>query len=113
MPFLVGPMGGKGFTRAAITHAVGRIRAASRKTSPKRPLANITPHDVRRTCATFITGERIGLPRFIVSRVLNQMTDTGGAAAVTRVYDRKEYLSEKRKALDPWSLLLLDIVGTA
>ena len=55
--------------------------------------------------------ERIGIPRFIVSRVLNQISDTGGAAAVTAVYDWNEYLREKRRALDAWADLLGEIVS--
>ena len=58
-----------------------------------------------------MTGERAGIPRFIVSRVLNQVSDTGGAAAVTKVYDRNEYLPEKRRALEAWVALLLEIVA--
>lgn len=58
-----------------------------------------------------LAGERIGIPRFIVSRVLNQISDTGGGAAVTGVYDRNEYLPEKRKALDAWAALLAEIVA--
>jgi len=68
------------------------------------------PHDLRRTGATNITSERIGIPRFIVSRVLNQMSDRGGAAAVTGVYDRNDYLPEKRRALDAWAALLTELV---
>jgi hypothetical protein len=30
---------------------------------------------------------------------------------VTGVYDRNEYLSEKRWALDAWAALLMEIVG--
>ena len=74
-------------------------------------MPDATPHDFRRTGSTNITGERIGIPRFIVSRVLNQMSDTGGAAAVTGVYDRNEYLPEKRRALDAWAALLTAIVA--
>ena len=73
-------------------------------------VSDATPHDFRRTGATAITGERIGIPRFIVSRVLNQMSDSGGAAAVTGVYDRNEYLSEKRRAIDAWAALLVEVV---
>jgi hypothetical protein len=58
---------------------------------------------------TNITSERIGIPRLIVSRVLNQISDTGGAAAVTGIYDRNEYLPEKRRALTGWSGLLQEI----
>jgi integrase len=70
----------------------------------------ITPHDLRRTGATAITSERIGMPRFIVSQVLNHTSDSGGTAAVTAVYDRNAYLKEKRAALNAWADLLLEIV---
>ena len=71
-----------------------------------------TPHDLRRTGATSLTGERIGIPRFIVSQVLAHAGDTGGAAAVTGVhYDLNDYLPEKRRALDAWASLLEQIVG--
>ena len=30
---------------------------------------------------------------------------------VTSVYDRNEYLPEKRRALDAWAMRLLEIVG--
>jgi len=73
-------------------------------------VSDATPHDFRRTGSTNITSERIGIPRFVVSRVLNQISDTGGAAPVTNVYDRHAYLSEKRRALDAWTALLADIV---
>lgn len=73
-------------------------------------IANAVVHDLRRTGATAITGERIGIPRFIVSRTLNQISDHGGAATVTAVYDRNEYLADKRRALDAWAALLHTIV---
>jgi len=56
-------------------------------------------------CATFR-----GFARFTVSKVLNHASDTGGAAAVTGVYDQNEYLGEKRRALDAWALRLLEVV---
>jgi integrase len=73
-------------------------------------IANARLHDLRRTGATAMTGERIGVQRFIVSRVLNHTSDTGDAAAVTAVYDRNAYLPEKRRALEAWGALLLEIV---
>lgn len=76
-------------------------------------LQDVRTHDLRRTGSTNITSERIGIPRFIVSRVLNQVSDTGGAATVTSVYDRHEYMSEKRRALDAWAALLQSIVTGA
>jgi hypothetical protein len=56
-----------------------------------------------------MTSERIGLPRFIVSRVLNHASDTGDSAAVTAVYDRNAYLPEKCRALEAWAILLSEI----
>jgi hypothetical protein len=70
-----------------------------------------TAHDFRRTGATNITGERIAIPRFIVSRVLNHISDTGDSAVVTGIYDRNAYLAEKRRALLAWDALLQEIVG--
>lgn len=69
-----------------------------------------TPHDLRRTGATHMTSERIGIPRFIVSQCLAHASDAGGGAAVTAVYDRNDYLAEKRRALDAWGALLREIV---
>ncbi len=74
-------------------------------------MGDIRPHDLRRTGATNLTGEELGFSRFIVSQVLNHSSDTGNGAAVTSVYDRNEYLPEKRRALDAWALQLLQIVG--
>ena len=94
----------KPITRHALSRAMNRLGESV-------GIADATPHDFRRTGATAITSERIGIPRFVVSRVLNQISDTGGAAAVTGVYDRNEYLSEKRRALDAWAALLAQIVS--
>lgn len=81
-------------------HSVTRAFARMRKALE---LEDIRPHDLRRTGATMMTGEKLGVPRFIVSKILNHSGDTGGAAITTGVYDRNEYLSEKRKALDSWA----------
>jgi integrase len=89
----------------AITHAFLRVCKAL-------GIQDASPHDLRRTGATALTSERIGIQRFIVSRVLNHASDTGDAAAVTAVYDRHAYLPEKRKALDSWAALLAEIVAS-
>jgi len=90
-------------TRHAFTRAMKRMTNVLK-------IPNATPHDFRRAGSTNTTSERIGMPRFIVSRVLNQVSDTGGAAAATGVYDRNEYLPEKRRALGARSALLQEIV---
>lgn len=71
-----------------------------------------TLHDLRRTGATALTSERLGISPFIRSKVLGHTTDAGGGAAVSMVhYDTNEYLGERRKALELWEQRLIEIVG--
>ncbi|WP_026481064.1 site-specific integrase [Ahrensia sp. 13_GOM-1096m] len=88
----------------ALTHAFVRMRNVLE-------LGDIRPHDLRRTGATNLTSERLGFPRFTVSKVLNHTSDTGNSAAVTSVYDRNGYLSEKRRALDSWAIRINEIIS--
>jgi len=93
--------------RRAFSRAMNRLVDAIK-------MSGATPHDLRRTGATALTSERIGIPRFIVSQVIAHAGDTGGAAAVTgQHYDVNDYLREKRRALDAWAALLLQIVNAA
>jgi integrase len=89
-------------TERAMTRALARM-CEDAKIPPG------SPHDFRRTGATHMTGEQLGIRRFVVSKVLGHAAHEG--AAVTAVYDRNEYLPEKRKALEAWEGLLLEIVG--
>ncbi|RYG08532.1 MAG: hypothetical protein EON92_16405 [Burkholderiales bacterium] len=74
--------------------------------------ADATCHDLRRTGSTIMTSERLGISPFTRSQVLGHGTDTGGGAAVSSAhYDVNLYLAEKRKALEAWEILLLEIVG--
>ncbi|MES2035087.1 MAG: integrase arm-type DNA-binding domain-containing protein [Pseudomonadota bacterium] len=77
----------------AMTRAVSRL--CTRAGVPKG-----SPHDFRRTGATILTGERYSVRRFVVGKVLGHTAHEG--AAVTSVYDRNEYLAEKRAALASW-----------
>lgn len=64
-----------------------------------------SPHDFRRAGATTLTSERLGVRRFTVGLVLGHAVQDG--AAVTGVYDRNDYLSEKRAALKVWGAHLV------
>ena len=96
-----------GIDEAIDPHSATRAFARFRKAVG---LENIHIHDLRRTGATMMTGEKLGVPRFIVSKILNHAGDSGGAAVTTGVYDRNEYLKEKRGALKAWNILMLSIV---
>jgi integrase len=68
-------------------------------------LAHFTPHDLRRTAASFMT--KIGVPRLHVEKVLNHSTGD-----IAEVYDRHDYLPEKRAALEKWATYLSTILAT-
>ena len=72
---------------------------------------NATTHDLRRTAASKMASERLKVSQFLIGRLLNHTTETGGVAEVTmKVYALYEYASEKRAALNAWAKLLSEIV---
>lgn len=77
----------------AITRAIAR-------TCERKGLPLGSPHDVRRSGATTLTG-RYGFSRIIVGLVLGHTPKEG--STVTGVYDRHTYVPEKRKALEVWA----------
>jgi len=84
------PRGDAPLTRHALSRAMKRLTRAV-------AIEDATGHDFRGTGSTNSTGERIGMSRFIISRVLNHISDTGGSAAVTAVYDRKCLFARQTK----------------
>jgi integrase len=89
----------------SVTHAMVGLCAAL-------GLEPAAPHDLRRTGATALTSERIGISPFIRSLLLAHRSDTGGGAAVSsNHYDVNTYLAEKRRGLEAWEGLLLEVVG--
>ena len=89
----------------SVTHAMAGLRAIL-------GITDASPHDLRRTGSTAMTSERLGISPFIRSKVLAHTGDTGGGAAVSVMhYDANDYASEKRRALEVWEGLLLEIVG--
>lgn len=89
----------------SVTKALAKLRLAV-------GVSGSNVHDLRRTGSTAMTSERLGVSPFIRSKVLGHGTDAGGGAAVSSIhYDVNEYLPEKRRALEGWENLLLEIVG--
>ena len=66
-------------------------------------IAPFTPHDLRRTAASHMTG--IGISRLTVSKILNHAEQ-----GITAVYDRHSYDAEKRQALDTWARKLRALI---
>ena len=71
------------------------IDHALHKNEAKFGIPPFTPHDLRRTAASHMTG--MGVPRLTVSKILNH-----SESGITAVYDRHSYDQEKRQALDLW-----------
>lgn len=65
---------------------------------------HFTPHDLRRSAATFMTGS-CGIPRLVVSKILNH-----AEPHITAVYDRASYNKEKKMALDAWGAKLKSLI---
>jgi integrase len=70
-------------------------------------VAPFTLHDLRRSAATGMAG--LGIAPHVVDRVLNHQA--GKISGVARVYNRFEYLDERKAALDTWSRHVAGLVG--
>lgn len=87
-----------------MNHALAQVLSA-------REIVNGTIHDIRRTGSTIMTSERLGISPFIRSKVLGHNDAGGGAQVSATHYDANSYLSEKRRALDAWQELLMQVVS--
>jgi integrase len=68
------------------------------------PIADVRPHDFRRTAATMMASG--GVPRLVIGKILNH-----AETSVTSVYDRASYDVEKLAALGWWDQKLAAIVA--
>lgn len=96
-----------GFSRPkiAIDAHVHELRKKAAKLVRKdpdgiEPLPRWTYHDFRRTGVT-ILAERKGFPPHVVDKLLNHVPTS--LKGVARIYNRAEYLDERRSALNAWA----------
>jgi integrase len=66
-------------------------------------------HDLRRTCVSGMA--RLGIPPHIADKILNH--NAGTISGVAAVYQRHEFLSERREALERWGTHVAHIVAEA
>jgi integrase len=86
----------------ALSHAMADLTAAL-------GLEDASLHDLRRTGATGMAA--LGVPPFIVSKVLAHKDAGGGAAVTARHYNLYVYEAEKRDALNRWAERLDALFG--
>lgn len=98
----------KAIERHSLSRAMARVRAEAKLEDQEKPIPRVTPHDLRRTAATYLASERIGVAPHVVSAVLGHSLE---GPAVTSVYNRHRYDREKRAALEAWARLLAEIVA--
>lgn len=94
---------GEAITEKALNHAMRRLFVG-----PKAPLhfagERPTPHDLRRTMRTHL-GD-LGIPFHVAERCLNH-----SLGKVADIYDRSDYLAERRAALEKWSAYVERLVA--
>jgi len=81
------------------------VRRSSEKIFQQANIKHFTPHDLRRTAATHMTS--IGIPRLVVSKILNHAD-----SSITAIYDRHSYDAEKLNALETWGNKVKQFIGT-
>jgi integrase len=91
---------GQHVRRVFVEKRIIKIREAS-------GIEDITIHDLRRTVTTYFG--KVKVPKEIKKKILNHAKRK--KSDVTEIYDRFEYVSEKRDALLKWEKLLLAAVG--
>jgi integrase len=96
------PIGGFSKAKVLLDAKAAEITAAEEA----EPVAPWRLHDLRRTAATVMG--RLRVSRFVLGRVLNHADQS-----VTGIYDRHEYLDEKRQALDAWGRFLENLYPAA
>jgi integrase len=83
--------------------AVAKLDAAMRSISAKLGVERATPHDLRRTFSTTVTG--LGFGRDALNRVTNHRE--GGIASV---YDRHGYAEENKRVMEAAAALIMALV---
>ena len=93
-------------TPEAISRAMRDVRIALN-------MPSLTPHDLRRTGASNMVRERLRISPFIVGRILNHTSETGGAASITlSTYAIYDFTPEKRAALVAWDERVAGLLAT-
>jgi integrase len=88
------------------THISGFSKAKARAAGLSA-VADWRLHDLRRTAATRLA--ELGVAHPVVSKLLNH--SPRGVMGVTSIYNRYEYLDERREAMDRWAQRIRDIIS--
>ncbi len=93
------------FTTTAGLKASGNFSKIKKDMDALSGVTGWTIHDIRRTVRSKLA--ELGVPREVARKVLNHED-----GKVDRIYNRHEYLAEKREALERWEKMLMTLTET-
>lgn len=88
---------------------IQHLQYAARRVAKASQVSDFRIHDLRRTAATFMAIS--GVERTVLGKILNHKS-LAGDSSVTAIYDRHDYLDEKKEALENWGNNLEQIVDS-
>ena len=99
-----GPIGGSGYLKKVLVEAmqsdpVMRVPAAANGKPAPRVMVTWRFHDFRRTGVTNLAG--LGIQPHVADKLLNHVT--GAIQGVAAVYQRAEFLKERKHAIEAWA----------
>jgi integrase len=100
LPRLANEDNGYVFTTTGGKSASSNFHKVKRQLDTLSGVTGWTIHDIRRTVRSKLA--ELGVPRDVARKVLNHED-----GKVDRIYNRHEYLSEKREALERWEKMLI------
>jgi len=93
--------------------SISGVRPFQNFTNAKRVLDELSGvtgwrlHDLRRTCVSGMA--RLGVPPHVADKILNHQSGT--ISGVAAVYQRHDFLAERKLALERWGLYIETLVG--
>ena len=97
------PVSGFNKAKDRFDNAIGELRAQAGSEEPIEPWVF---HDLRRTMATNL--QKLGVRLEVTEAVLNHVS--GSRAGIVGVYQKHDYATEKRQALEAWAKRVEEIV---
>lgn len=92
-----------------IKRSIKNVREYSTQEEVDFKVNDFKIHDLRRTAATHMA--KLNIDRTVLGKILNHK-GLSGDGLVTAIYDRHEYLDEKRDALNKWADYLKTIMSS-
>ena len=100
---------GKFVFSAAGTHPFQDFSSAKRELDAISGVSGWRLHDLRRTCVSGMAG--LGVAPHVADKILNHQS--GSISGVAAVYQRHQFLAERKEALERWGTHVAQIVSDA